>query len=120
MLKLKNEFINSSRLFILHPRMNYNKLVSFFLILVLSIQLLPLQQIAQWLTSGQLTEEISHGINPEKPDPANEDGNGLYAMFGMAEIHYSATNVSAKNKRCSNESLFRRYYDDILTPPPNC
>ena len=47
--------------------MKTEKIIAFFLTLVLSIQMLPLQQIAAWLSSGQATEEMAHAEKPVKP-----------------------------------------------------
>ena len=46
--------------------MKPKKLIALFLFLVLSIQVLPLQRIAAWLSSVQITEEIAHSIESGK------------------------------------------------------
>jgi hypothetical protein len=98
--------------------MKVTKLIPLFLILVLSVQFLPLERIAAWLSSGQVTEEIAHGLDtakskslPYEKDPAlllqfsNTDGQALLS--------------SILNKFHSDETLLFRDADEILTPPPN-
>ena len=98
--------------------MKFRKLIPLFLIPVLSIQFLPLERIAAWLSSGQVTEEIAHGLDsakskslPYEKDPAllllfsNTDGQALLS--------------SILNKFHSDETLSIRDADEILTPPPN-
>jgi hypothetical protein len=99
--------------------MKLKKIISVFLILVLSIQLLPLKQIVSWLSSGQMTEEIVH---------ANDSGKN---NSGLEEIHKHFPDVqhlvtphsiyfSTGSIYHDAEALIRRHADDIPTPPPNC
>jgi hypothetical protein len=98
--------------------MKFKNLIPLFLILVVSIQFLPLQRIAAWLSSGQVTEEIAHGLEtakskslPYEKDPAlplqffNTDGQTLTTST-LIKFH-------------SDETLLIRDADEILTPPPN-
>jgi hypothetical protein len=99
--------------------MRSKKLISLLLLLVLSVQVLPLEQIAKWLTSGQITEEIAHGINSIKAKSASDEvhppfefhacGAGIHSMF--------TTDLSS---HLLAEDLYVRHADDILSPPPNC
>ncbi len=98
--------------------MKTEKIIALFLTLVLSIQMLPLQKIAAWLGSGQVTEEIAHAGKPAKPyaglDEIKHPGLTLHddyifrGRFTLAVARY-----------LQDEALFNRYQDDILTPPPN-
>jgi hypothetical protein len=102
----------------LQPFMKLKKRIPLFLLLVLSIQFLPLQRIAVWLSSGQVTEEMAHGLDtptgkslPFENDPAillhsfKTDGQDLLASV-FKNYHH-------------DESLSVRDADEILTPPPN-
>jgi flagellar basal body-associated protein FliL len=98
--------------------MNFKKLIPLFLILVLSIQFLPLQLIAAWLSSGQVTEEITHAQDAAKSkSPLYEKDPVLLLQFfntgGQTLL------MSVLNKFHSDETLMIRDADEILTPPPN-
>ena len=99
--------------------MKRKKIISFFLVLVLSIQLLPLKQMISWLIQSQLTEEIVH---------AGDSGKG---NAGLDEVHkwipgiqhtisLSLQNDARGSIHHDAEALIARHADDIPTPPPNC
>jgi hypothetical protein len=99
--------------------MKRKKIISFFLVLVLSIQLLPLKQMISWLIQNQLTEEIVH---------TSDAGNG---NAGLDEVHkwiagtehtitFSLLNDAQGSIHYDAEALIGRHADDIPTPPPNC
>jgi hypothetical protein len=98
--------------------MKFKKLIPFFLILVLSIQFLPLQRIAAWLTSGQVTEEMAHGLDAAKAKslPFDKDPALLLQSFNTGD-HSLLTHMFNKYHR--DETLLIRDADEILTPPPN-
>ncbi len=98
--------------------MKFKKLIPLFLILVLSIQFLPLQRIAAWLSSGQVTEELAHGLDSAKSKslPDGKDPALLLQFFNMGS---QALFTSALHTFHSNETLKIRDADEILTPPPN-
>jgi hypothetical protein len=98
--------------------MSYTKLISFFLTLVLGIQVLPLQQIAAWLSSGQVTEEISHDVNPVKSKSVNDDEYSSFTLIHQGDLHFQFANRTNLNY-CRDEAVYIRYADDILSPPPN-
>ncbi len=98
--------------------MKSKKLISFFLFLVLSIQVLPLQQIAAWLFSSQLTEEIAHSISPVKAKSVVDDVHPPFAIHGYPSDAQSLL-ISALGNHPQDEAIHARHADDILTPPPN-
>ena len=100
--------------------MRYTKLISFFLFLVLSVQVLPLQQIAAWLSSGQVTEEIAHDVNPVKSKSVNDDEYSSFTLIHQGNFHFQSANFLANLNYCRDEAVYIRYADDILSPPPNC
>jgi hypothetical protein len=100
--------------------MSYTKQISFFLCLVLSIQVLPLQQIAAWLSSGQVTEEISHDFNPVKSKSVNDEEHSFFILIHHGDLHFQSANFLANSNYRRDEAIYRRYADDILSPPPNC
>jgi hypothetical protein len=99
--------------------MKIKKLTSVFLFLVLSIQVVPLQQIAAWLFSSTLTEEITHTVNTVKSNPDTDEIHPLYSLYGCNSCVHSML-ASFLIKHHQAEELFFRHADDILSPPPNC
>jgi len=98
--------------------MKLKKFISIFLFLVLSIQVLPLQQIAAWLSSGQVTEEISHNLNSAKGKSGMDEVDLSFAQHNFhTGIH--AFMLTSLEKHLRDEALFVRHPDDILAPPPN-
>jgi hypothetical protein len=98
--------------------MKFKKLIPLFLVLVLSIQFLPIQCIAAWLSSGQVTEELDHGLDnsnskslPHEKDPA--------ILLSFLNTNSQALLTPLLNKFHSDETLLIRDADEILSPPPN-
>jgi len=106
----------------LHCRLKIRKLIFVFLLLVLSIQLLPLKQTVAWLLGNAITEEIVH--TDDDDIDCGRHGNDLHKHFLPV---YSPTLISAMNRLRFTltvpghmEDLPGRHADDIPTPPPNC
>jgi hypothetical protein len=98
------------------------KVISVFLLLVLSVQLLPLKQTIAWLLGNTMTEELVHTHQDGKDGCRH--GNDLHKHFLPV---YSPTLFSAMNRLRFTlsvpghmEDLPGRHADDIPTPPPNC
>jgi hypothetical protein len=99
--------------------MNAKKLISLFLSIVLSIQVIPLQQIATWLASNPVTEEIAHNVNPVKSNSGTDDVHPPFVLHSNSSgIHSLLASFLVKHHRA--EALYIRHADDILSPPPNC
>lgn len=98
--------------------MKFKKLIPLFLALVLSIQFLPLQSIAVWISSGQVTEEIAHGLGSAKSklQLGEKDPALLISFFNTGSEDLIAF---LPDKFHKTESLWIRHADEILTPPPN-
>lgn len=99
--------------------MNKKKAISLLLILVLSLQLLPLKQMVSWLIRNQVTEEIVHG-----GDGAKKTANGFDEVHKWlsADHHLSFEWMNKKSIVAllhDDEALCARFADDIPTPPPN-
>jgi hypothetical protein len=93
------------------------KLISYFLILVLSIQVLPFQRIAAWLSSGQVTEELTHDLDGAKAkfQFGKDAFLSLHSYHTGSEILFAPDN----NRHPHDETLLIRDADEILIPPPN-
>jgi hypothetical protein len=99
--------------------MKSNKIIAVFLTLVLSIQVLPLKQIAAWLSSAQITEEITHSIKSGKNNSAAEEVKHPFLLYS-AGSGISSVLTSSQSRHHYDEALYGRHHDDILSPPPNC
>lgn len=98
--------------------MKSKKLISLFFFLILGVQVLPLQRIAVWLSSGQLTEEMAHGVSPVKAKSLMDEIDPACTVQSFhAGIHSLLLATLEKHHR--DETLLIRHADDILTPPPN-
>jgi len=98
--------------------MTKRKFITIFVLLTMAIQVLPMQQIAAWLSSGQVNEEISTCANPVKSKPVSDDAHPPYHFStrtgGLADDLMSGQSVLHRD-----EALIRRHADEILSPPPN-
>jgi len=95
------------------------KFISIFLVLVLSIQLLPVKQMISWLVSNQVTEELAHGTDSGKSNPGFDEINKHLPVKQDLSLAGIST-VSSGSIRHDAEALISRHADDIPTPPPNC
>ena len=98
--------------------MKSKKLISLFLFLLLGVQTLPLQQIAAWLSSGQLKEEIAHNANPVKAKTGLDELDPAFDLHTLQD-HLNILQRSVPVKNAGDERLIVRHAEDILTPPPN-
>ena len=99
--------------------MKTKKVISAFLLMVMSIQVLPLQQIAAWFFSNPVTEELAHSVNPVKSKSGTDEVHPPFLLNAYnSGIH--SISPSSLSKHYWDEALFIRHADDILTPPPNC
>jgi hypothetical protein len=98
--------------------MKRKKLIPLFLVLVLSIQFLPLQRIAAWLSSGQVTEELAHGLDASKAKSRLFDNDPAILLVsshgGNRDMLTSILHMYHRD-----ETILIRHADDILSPPPN-
>jgi hypothetical protein len=95
------------------------KLISLFLSLVLSIQLLPLSQIVTSLYQSQLTEELPH--TDKTGNLANPFVEEIHKQFVHSThehlLQLSETRVLELIHHA--EKMYTRFSDDVQTQPPN-
>ena len=99
--------------------MKLKKAISVFLLLTLSIQLLPVKQIVGWLLSGQVTEEIVHAKDSSKNPNFGEEINKHF-IANNHSYNISLIAVSSIAAHHHAVAIIARHADDIPTPPPNC
>ena len=95
------------------------KICTLFLLLVLAIQILPIQQMGGLLFSNQLTEEIPH---------AQDTDSGFYKKAAIKSDYLSSAGckvvsafiVSAIQHPDFADAIPLNHAPDIHVPPPNC
>lgn len=95
------------------------KIISVFLLLVLSAQLLPLKQTIRWLLSGQSTEELS-AINDDDSGRPGDDLQKHFLPVYSPALDHGIVLRSSRVLPVLTIELPGRHADDIPTPPPNC
>jgi hypothetical protein len=98
--------------------MKIKKGISIFLFLVLSFQVLPMQQIAAWLFSNPVTEELAHSMETGKGKTGSDESQSFNMFHEYHENINTAESGSLRN-HLRDEALYLRHADDILSPPPN-
>lgn len=95
------------------------KIINIFLILILAVQVLPVQQMGAAIFNNVFTEEIPHSLDIEKGAIKKVSGKSEFidwsypqtAVVYIIAQHQSTFNIVALPHNFSNE---------ILVPPPNC
>jgi hypothetical protein len=95
------------------------KIISVFLLLVLSAQLLPLKQTMRWLLGGQSTEELSDVSDSDTSRPGDDLQKHFLPVYSPA-LDHGVELPTARVLPVLMEELSGRHADDIPTPPPNC
>ncbi|PWU04686.1 MAG: hypothetical protein C5B52_01000 [Bacteroidetes bacterium] len=97
------------------------KIINVFLILVLSVQLLPVMQVGALLSSNQLTEEIPHG-SPDgggKVKFSNDQCKNLFCFDAMESLGLLSS-LSPSHFVDLAETIPSNPVSEVQTPPPNC
>jgi hypothetical protein len=97
--------------------MKSKKIISLFLFLVLSVQVLPLRQIAAWLSANQFSEELTIETGTVKGKSTVLEINSDFLNFFAPDLNANPGLVQLNHYH--KESLILRHPDDVLTPPPN-
>ncbi|HEY6899837.1 MAG TPA: hypothetical protein VI233_04315 [Puia sp.] len=99
--------------------MKVRKVISVFLLLVLSAQLLPLKQTIAWLLGGQATEELVHANDSDTSRPGDDFQKNFLPVYSPTLVQWILHNSPNAAPALAVE-LPARHADDIPTPPPNC
>jgi len=94
------------------------KICTYFLLLVLTIQILPVQQMGSMLFSNQFNEEIPHSYETDH----GPLGKALLKSDFLSTqdlILRSALIVSPKHLHTA-DAIPQNHTGDIHVPPPNC
>ena len=98
--------------------MKFKKLISFVLILVLAIQLLPVRQVIQYFfIDNQVTEELAATAKAPAKNVQQLDEDKLLHDFDIPLSEFVILNEDAFFH--FSDTLPSLYTAEILTPPPN-
>jgi hypothetical protein len=105
---------------LLHLQLSMTKrIINIFLILVLSVQILPVQQMGKMLYSNQFTEEIPHSLdhNPENAKQSESKSD----FISTPEVAITYVNGSFNLIRpITSDVIPQNHTNEIHVPPPNC
>ena len=84
----------------------------------MTLQMLPISQIGQMLSTNQWTEELPHNAN----DQGSKAENNLHPNFFPPELNYNMA-IIAESKALaylhSSDQIPFNHSSDVVTPPPD-
>ncbi|MBI1781115.1 MAG: hypothetical protein HYR66_07060 [Sphingobacteriales bacterium] len=96
------------------------KIISVFLLLVFSTQVLPVAQIGRMLYQNQLTEELPHSTtSAPAPNSFIEELHKAYWQDVQGENVRLYTLIITHHLH-ESEKFFTQFIAEVQTPPPNC
>ncbi len=96
------------------------RLINILLILVLAIQILPIQQMGAALMNNQFTEEIPHSLDTTPTDSAKKQvGKSDFLDWDSPIANYFFINIISY-KPSIQVNIPVNHAFEVLVPPPNC
>jgi hypothetical protein len=96
------------------------KLITYFLLLVMSIQILPVQQLGRMLFCNQFTEELPHqGLDTDKDGFNKGFDKGICLYTSGFHFGINSSNISSQYLHFA-DAIPLSHEVDIHVPPPNC
>lgn len=95
------------------------KRCTLFLLLVLSVQMLPIQQMGNALFSNRFTEEIPHSFDVEKDFSKKATLTSDYLSTPSLAIGSAYIDFSSQHHFMA-DAIPQNHAGDIHVPPPNC
>lgn len=108
-----------SRFFLFSRRFMTRKITTLFLLLVLSIQMMPIQQMGNALFCNQFTEEIPHSLDADRDFSKKTTCHSDYLSTGPLAIELTGRDIIFQH-RDSIDPIPENHTRDIDVPPPNC
>lgn len=97
--------------------MKVKKIIAFICLIVLSTQVIPLQQIGAMLFNNQITEEIAHNSDcGKRPIEEKESHTYFPGVFNTQAQKLSGTN---NHSIFAQSPLIKLHVAEVPTPPPN-
>ena len=94
------------------------KICTYFLLLVLTIQILPIQQMGSLLFSNQFTEELPHSVDIEKSCFKKADIKSDYLTTASFSLSSAFINFSFEYLHFA-DAIPQNHTGEIHVPPPN-
>jgi hypothetical protein len=95
------------------------KIITYFLLSVLAIQLLPVKEIGMLLYNNQLTEEVYDALDTsEEKNDSKETKKEFDAVHYTKHIDILSFKFERSRHTIIKTILMSRLCDDTLTPPP--
>jgi hypothetical protein len=93
------------------------KIIAFFLSLLMTLQMLPITQIGQMLSTNQWTEELPHNAN----DHVSKAEGSLHTGFFPSSINCIATIAETKALAYlhASDQIPSNHSTDVVSPPPD-
>lgn len=94
------------------------RIINIFLVLVLSVQMLPIQQMGKLLFSSTFTEEIPHSIDGAKAEVKKAEGKTDFITTPVFSLNSSVIYLCHPQPILA-DAIPQNHTADILVPPPN-
>ncbi|MBY0349281.1 MAG: hypothetical protein K2W79_13565 [Hydrotalea flava] len=93
-------------------------LIAAFLLITISLRIIPIKQVGALLFNNSITEELAHGQGLEKD--TIKKFNFLYNLLYNTNQHFNILSFNALDVYIQrSEKLPIQFSPDILVPPPN-
>ena len=93
-------------------------LIAVFLLMTITLQIIPIKQVGVLLFNNVITEEPANGHGVEKD--TIKKFNSLYNLLHNSNQHFQILSFNALNGYIQrSEKLPVQFKPDILVPPPN-
>lgn len=94
--------------------------ITYFLLGVLALQLLPVKEMGQLLYNNQLTEEICDGLDSAKEHSEHQTAKKITEDEFLSKVNTEQRTQfdNAVSYLQQEVSILSRVFDDTITPPP--
>jgi hypothetical protein len=94
------------------------RIINIFLILVLAIQILPIQQMGKLLYTNQFTEEIPHNLDHSGEPQQSESKSDFISTPELSITHLK--DCIGLIRPVTADVIPQNHTTEIHVPPPNC
>ncbi|MGI8635247.1 MAG: hypothetical protein ACR2KZ_07570 [Segetibacter sp.] len=95
------------------------KVISFFLVLLMTMQMLPVKQIGKVLASNQWNEELPHDADEAGKDVSVKFNHPFLPPVAYTTSASIASNVKALAYIHHSEQIPSNHSTEVVTPPPD-
>ncbi|TDO29166.1 hypothetical protein [Sediminibacterium goheungense] len=94
------------------------RIINIFLILVLAVQILPIQQMGKLLYTNQFTEEIPHNLDHSGEPQQSEAKSDFISTPELSIFHQK--DFIGLIRPVTADVIPQNHTTEIHVPPPNC